>query len=758
MNVTNKVNKDDRDNARLDRDRVSNPPDFDPGMEDISWDDDFPIGGSSGGLGGSEPLFGNDFGGGFGGSSFGTGGFGTGGFGNAPFGSPQPPTTSKQDEVADKVWDATIGVFKGFFTFTKDLVESFKTFDSLARLRMGKSSIITGGIVTGAGAILTAFGFGFGLGIPMIIGGLLSVGVAVPIFMTAYADISKNGVSPQEPDNTSDGFGSFDGGNDGFADDSAFSFDNDAGGDSFTFDDDDDDEDVYFMDDVEEEEEEFSFSIFDDSEDPKELNKGRDEILSSIDVDKGMVTRSYLYEKMSASLESYNKSYDTVRTIKENSEEFDAWDAIIQGSAKIFAPKGNDVVLPYLVEAKEKVFYVQLEITRVSWIKNINSFVDEIVSICRYDKETGKTDMGIYGIGNAVGDRIYVKVMKGENTMLTVKDAYRKVEKTVLDTKNAMPVVLGLDVEGEVVIKDFKNINSVLVTGMPRSGKTWMVTSILSQMMFYLKPSELNLYILDPKDAISDFKYINSPHVRKFVSTDEKILSELRNIVKVEGPRRKKIIGDAGFVNIMDFKKKHPDVELPLLYVVIDEVITLAERMDSETKDEFQALLLELVSQLPALGIRIFMIPHVVKDQILKKSITDLIPCRISVMGDEAHVEKSVGVKNFKHKLRHQGDMAVRFGNDEVEFVHSAVLATDNDGNEDFHEFLLNFWSKIEPESLKGSLYEKREILEQNAVSTPKSDINMVVTNKTTNVVPKPSNKKLENTEIEELLANMSID
>jgi len=361
--------------------------------------------------------------------------------------------------------------------------------------------------------------------------------------------------------------------------------------------------------------------------------------------------------------------------------------------------------MPHLISVKDKLFYTLLEIKRVKWLKNIDNFVNEIVNIYRFDSNTGKIDDKVYGIGNTVGDKIFVTIMKGETAMVSVKDAYSRVKAEILNTENYIPIVLGVDTEGGVVWKDFKSINSILVTGMPRSGKSWFVQSIITQMTFFLTPSELNFYILDPKNEISDFKALTMPHVRKFVSSDADILKELRNIVKVEGPRRKKIIGDAGFVNVWDFKKKNPDVEMPLLYIVIDEVVTLSERMDKEVKNEFQSLLFELISQLQGIGIRVLMIPHVVKDSILKKSMTDIIPCRISVRGDASHIESAVGAKNFQHRLVHEGDMAVRINNDETVFVHSAVLTQTNAGNNELFSFLTKLWLKIEPNSYDGSYY-----------------------------------------------------
>lgn len=785
--ITSKVSKEDRENARIDRNMETNPPSVDPGMDDIDWDtpddafggfgssDSFGTSdgwgssgfGSSGGGFGSSGGFGS--GGGFGSDSFGSfdfSGFGSGGFG---------VTENKQEDIEDKFWDWMKKLGKGFYSFFGEFIKSFKNFKVDVRMKTFKSMLITGAIVAVIGVLLLFFKVKIGLN--LLVGGMVSAGVAVPSFMFAYDDFLKSGGVKEEPqpsegafsNDTFEGFG----GIGDSADSDEFDF--------FSNADDDDDDDFFSFGDYEEEDtiehtentksavEDFDFSAFDDFQDAdsKEEDKplDADTIVDNVTVDKGMVTRQYLYEKIILALENTNKDFDKVRDIKEGSDEFDAWDAIIRNSAGVLKPGKQEVDMPYLISAKDKLFYVLLEIKRVNWLKNVENLVNEIVSICRFDENTGSVDESVYGIGNTVGNKIYIKIMKGETAMVSIKDAYSRIAKEVKDSKNVMPIVLGVDAEGNVVWRDFKNINAILITGFPRSGKTWLVLSMLSQMMFFLKPSELQFYILDPKEKVSDFKYMLMPHIRKFVYTDKEIIEELRYIVKVEGARRQKIIGDAGFVNIDDFKKKNPDVELPLLYVVIDEIITLAERMSKEEKDEFQSLLLELVSRLPALGIRIFMIPHVVKDQILKKSITDLIPCRVSVRGDAEHIEKSVGVKNFKHRLVHQGDIVVRLNNDPATFVHSAVLTSTNEGNQEFFEFLRKFWSKIEPESVEGSLYALSQkggifksnnygsdIISNSVTTTPK---NISITSKPNVVVNDTKTQKLSKEDMDDLLGRL---
>ena len=789
MNIKGKVSKEAKDNARLDRDRAANPADVEPGMDDDIWgsfdsspsnsgEDLFNWGNSGSSSGGGNGL---GSGGGFGNDGFGSGGFG-GGFGGGlggGFGDIGQSQKQKDDELEDKVFSYLGKFFKGIGAFLSEFVKSFKHFNYMSQLSMGKTSVIAGVIVAIVGLLLTLLGYGSVIGFPLLVGGLMSVGIGVPLFMMGYGTFVDNGGasgthvnalndSPVESE-------SFSGDINLFADSNGFSDFDTVEKDPFEDDDFpsfDDDDDPYSLDDEDDEDDPFTFDDevnFDDIIVEDTNRASADSLLDTLDNNNGMYTRQYLFEKIDAYLPAVNPNFDRIREIEDGDDEFDDWDAVIQSASSVFRPKGSDIEHPYLVSLKEKIFYYQLEVKRVNWLKNIDQFVAEIVNIVSYNETTGILDKSIYGVQNTVGDRIYIKVMKGTSAMLSIKDAYSKMANVVKDTSNFMPIIIGLDAEGNIVWKDFKSIESILVTGMPRSGKTWTVQSILTQMMFYLKPSELHIYILDPKEGISDYKSMKIPHIRKFVSTDATILEELRHIVRVEGPRRKKILGDAGFVNIWDYKKKNPDADLPLLYVVVDEVVTLAERMDKDTKDEFQGLLLELVSQLPALGIRIFMIPHLVKDQVLKKSITDLIPCRVSVRGDADHIEKSVGARNFKHKLIHQGDMAVRFNNDEPSFIHSAILTTSNEGNQELFDFLTKFWTKLDPEGYVGSLdwQEKtgskaKEKLgySGNTVSKPVRkpvDVTQTVSNSYSTGVS-GSKPKLSTSEVSNLLKDMNDD
>ncbi|HBG2132350.1 TPA: hypothetical protein KPJ62_002676 [Clostridioides difficile] len=594
----------------------------------------------------------------------------------------------QQTSNEEKIFDAAVIFLKGLFGFLKEFVTSFSNFKTINRLETGRTIVIISIIVFIVAIV--AIMFGKTKGINLIISSLLSSSIGIPIFYSAYIDLKEknNDENNNNPDEES--FQAED-----FLDEDEDEFIEEELSEDEYYD--------YFQDDFFEDE-----TISDDK-----IENNRELAVDNINTNlNGMFTRSYLYENISNCLASINPSFNKVKTFDEGDINFQAWDAIIQNSAQVLGGKNKDTEPMYLLSLQEKLFYIYLSVKRPNWLKNVDSLVKEIINIYAFDKETGILNENIYGDGVSVGDTINIKIMKDVSTMVSLRDTYSLVEKEILDTKNYIPVVLGIDTEGCVVFKDLKNVESLLIAGPPRSGKTWIALSIICQISTYLSPSEAQFYIFDPKGKLSDYRALEIPHVKKFITRTDDMLNILREVVNVEGAYRQDLIGDAGEVNIWDYKKKNPGVKLPLLYIVIDEVITVAESMPKEVKTEFQSLLIKLVTRLPAAGIRIIMLPHVIKHEILSKTLTDNIPCRISVMGNAEHIEKSTGDKKFNHKLRNKGDSAVKFFNDNAQFVHASVLTKSNNDNAKFFDFLSKFWLKLEPDSYDDSIKKSNEEIE----------------------------------------------
>lgn len=725
------------DEARYDRMNRTNPPDFAPGMgNDLdsafasstsqsvggSMDDLFgnngsgggdPFGGgmnndpfgNSGGFGGGS-LGGSGFGGDpFGGSNF--GGLGTGGIGGmndmGMGGNQQQPKSTE-----DKFWDVASTAGKGTVSFFKEFVSSFKYCNPFFWQRYGYNTLICSGIVASVGLVFWLLGVSFGFS--LLLGGVVAAIPSVLLLMfntekaqnysSPYNDEAIQMPQPTpmpEPQPAFDtGFGATVG-MDSFGEDMEDE-DDDDGYDGFG-----DDEDDNWGDDTWDDEPE---------EQPDEGMSSEDALATAQSFDKGMYTRDYLYDMFTKTLPTLKPDFNRMTNYDDSEDVFEYWADKLREAAEVSGCKED---LPELDSLSENLFTMVFTCDRPAGFKP-DKVAEELASIYAMENSNGEK---LASRAETFGAKCKITVFTGKSAMISLKDMYKipECEKFMKDHDNYIPVVLGVDTKGGVLYYDFKKLESVIITGMPRSGKSWFVQNVLYQMCSFVSPSELNLFICDPKEGISDFKAFVLPHVKKFVSDDNKIVNTLRDLVKIEGPRRKKIIGDAGFVNIWDFKEKYPEVKLPIIYVVVDEIVTLASRMDKETNNEFRMLLRELISQLPALGIRAFLIPHVLNNDIIEKKTSDLVPCKISVCGDADHIEKATGskYKDFPYKLKNKGDMAVRMPavSSDTMFIHGAALTNSNPKNNELFDYARRVWGMLEPDE-GTSITEAAELSTEN--------------------------------------------
>lgn len=712
--IVNKVNLDDAEESMLDRDSsIGGEIDLASNDFDLDDDDDFSDFFDSDD---SSDVGSEDFNL-LGGNSTNNGGL----LGNPLQQQAQQPQ-QPQHNVEDVIYEASKALAKGSVGYAKELGQSFFGLKARFWTKFGSNLIMVGGTITVVGIPLLFLNTGIAYN--FIIGGILDLitGVGSLTFFYDRAKIESDmGVSEIE--------------NNPITEDISLE------GDEIDLDDDldeitssmlDDDEEDLFGDledeeDEEDGEEDDIFSrLFEDAEESEDITNNNfeesieeaEKELDNIDTNI-MYTRQYLYEKISPVLENINKEYDNMKTIDSESTEFKSLNHIVSVSGKQLTSSEDDV--PYLLSASENMLYIKLDIQRTKAVKSASSITtlcNEIASCLKVDETTGsipEENEGIYATGMSVADKVIIKVYKGEATMVSVKDIMDKKKDFFLEAKNKIPCVIGIDGDGQPVLRDFKDMESMLMTGFPRSGKTWATLSIITQLAMWNSPRDIQFYICDPKNKISDFKYLTLPHVRGFVYKDSDILAKLRYLVTVEGERRTSIIGDENKVNIWDFKAQNPDIDLPIIYVIIDEVVSLADRMDKDTKKEFQDYLRTLITRLPAVGIRAILVPHEIKHDIINKTTTDSIPCRFSVKGDENHIKQNVTDKKFQHILRNKGDMAVKLPGADVKFIRSAVLSDSNEKNMLIFNFLRKLWSKLEPDYVKGSMAEGVE--EDNEVA-----------------------------------------
>lgn len=168
-------------------------------------------------------------------------------------------------------------------------------------------------------------------------------------------------------------------------------------------------------------------------------------------------------------------------------------------------------------------------------------------------------------------------------------------------------MITGINELGEVILDDAKNFDTILIAGKPRSGKSWYVLSILMALMLFNPPEWVQFLIIDPKKS-NLFKTMSlMPHVFG-LHDDSNILKVLDDVIEVEAPRRKDMLASERCDDIWALRDK--GIMLPILYIVIDEYITVINNLDKDQQKEFDTKFQVIISQLPSLGIRLLFVPH----------------------------------------------------------------------------------------------------------------------------------------------------
>ena len=427
--------------------------------------------------------------------------------------------------------------------------------------------------------------------------------------------------------------------------------------------------------------------------------------LENLHMQKGTQTRQFIYETLTKGLPSISPKFADMRNLREGSAEWAIWAELIRDAAKQVGTR--DDLLPDLKDASENPFMYKLTISRTPRMKT-QAIADEVVNIYKYDDNGNLEYSNAYATSAEAGSRAFISIYKGAKIdMISLADMYAAspdTQKFVRNPKTEMPVVIGTTGDGSVKAVDLLKAPAIVVSGEPRSGKSWIVKLILNQMCAYMSPNDLHLYIGDPKNQISEYANYNLPHVRRKEYTVDSVIDMLRYLVNTEAPRRKNIMQQYGYVNVLEFRRDHPEVTFPFLYVVLDEMMSLANAMGKEDAREYRELIERFVSEFPALGMRAIFIPHRVKNDVIPKSVSELISVRITAKSaSDASAAENLGLNSaseFPYKLSNAGDVAVRIAdiNDGAPtYLRAAVLAPDTKGMERLESYIGHYWDKLDP-------------------------------------------------------------
>ncbi|HSX47798.1 MAG TPA: DNA translocase FtsK, partial [Patescibacteria group bacterium] len=183
-------------------------------------------------------------------------------------------------------------------------------------------------------------------------------------------------------------------------------------------------------------------------------------------------------------------------------------------------------------------------------------------------------------------------------------------------------------------------------------GKSVMINSILTSLLYRNSPSDLKLILVDPKQV--ELKpYDEIPHLLAPVVTNpEKCISALKWAV-AEMERRYRALADVGKRNINEYNSLKKEEGMPYIVIVIDE---LADLMMMAARD-VESLVVRVAQKARAVGIHLVLATQRPSVDVITGLIKANIPARIAFKTTSQVDSRTIIDQVGAEKLLGQGDM-----------------------------------------------------------------------------------------------------
>ena len=310
-------------------------------------------------------------------------------------------------------------------------------------------------------------------------------------------------------------------------------------------------------------------------------------------------------------------------------------------------------------------------------------------------------------------DTVGIEIANSKKVKVTLREILESDEWT--HTKHRIPIVLGKDVYGKIILGDLAQMPHGLVAGTTGSGKSVCINAIIASILFRFSPDDLRFVMIDPK-VVEMQMYNALPHLVMPVVTDpKKVLLALRWIVN-EMENRYKIFAKVGVRNVTGFNARpkpksreelglttepegsadsdslslqseasqikvprDDDLVIPdrlaYIVVIIDE---LADLMQTAPAD-VESAIARITQMARAAGIHMIVATQTPRADVVTGVIKANIPTRIAFQVASALDSRVILDENGAERLLGQGDMFYRPPGTSRLIRSQGVLVTDEE-------------------------------------------------------------------------------
>lgn len=239
------------------------------------------------------------------------------------------------------------------------------------------------------------------------------------------------------------------------------------------------------------------------------------------------------------------------------------------------------------------------------------------------------------------------------------------------DTHEPLAFAIGKDISGEAVVGELNKMPHLLIAGQTGSGKSVMINTLLTSLLYRNSPSEMKLILVDPKQ-VEMAAYADIPHLlTPVIAEPDKTISALKWAVN-EMERRYTLLASHKVKDIKTYNQmitssskkitvsdddgipqEHENGAMPYIVIVIDE---LADLMMIAARD-VEALIVRLAQKARAVGIHLVLATQRPSVDVITGLIKANIPARIAFTVASQVDSRTILDQVGAEKLLGQGDM-----------------------------------------------------------------------------------------------------
>lgn len=300
---------------------------------------------------------------------------------------------------------------------------------------------------------------------------------------------------------------------------------------------------------------------------------------------------------------------------------------------------------------------------------------------------------------NAIG----IELPNDERQIISLKEVLESHD--YQSSEHQLPIALGKNISGEIVVVDLAKMPHLLVAGTTGSGKSVAIHSMILSLLYKYGPDECKFIMIDPK-MLEMSVYAGIAHLlAPVVTTPETAVATMKWIVK-EMEARYRAMSVLGVRNIVSYnnlmseaQNKKSDIEkqvqvgfnsetkqpifesivvkaeiLPYIVVIIDEMADLMAVAGKDIETSVQ----RLAQMARAAGIHLIMATQRPSVDVITGVIKANFPTRISFQVASKFDSRTILGEMGAEQLLGAGDMLYMMPGGKIERIHGAYVTEED--------------------------------------------------------------------------------